>query len=120
MKALCILVVEDDAMVAMVLAEMLKTMGHSICAMVATEADAVLAALQFRPELMIVDVQLREGSGLGAVDRIQIRQLLAHVFVCGDARRIRQLRPKATVIQKPYFEHDLTLAIQHAVDGSAA
>ena len=120
MKALRILVVEDDANVAMVLAELLETQGHRVCAIVATEADAVAAALQFTPEIMIVDVKLREGSGLDAVDRIQGRRLVAHVFVCGDALRIRTLRPHATVIQKPYFERDLTLAIQRALDGAAA
>ncbi len=120
MKALRILVVEDDAMVARVLAELLETQGHCICAIVATEDDAVAAAFRFAPEMMIVDVKLREGSGLDAVDRIEGRRLVAHVFVCGDALRIRALRPCATVIQKPYFERDLTFAIQRALDGVAA
>jgi CheY-like chemotaxis protein len=119
MKPLRILVIEDDAMVAAVLAEMLETHGHSVCAIAATEADAVVAAFQLRPGMMIVDVKLREGSGLGAVDRIQGRGLIAHVFVCGDAARIRALRPSATVIQKPYFEHDLTCAIERALASAA-
>lgn len=119
MKPLRILVIEDDAMVAAVLAEMLETQGHSVCAIAATEADAVIAALQFRPGMMIVDVKLREGSGVGAVDRILSRGLIAHIFVCGDAARIRALRPSATVIQKPYFEHDLTCAIERALSAAA-
>jgi CheY-like chemotaxis protein len=118
MKSLRILVVEDDAVVAAVLAELLEMQGHSVCAIAATEADAVAAEFQFSPEMMIVDIQLRKGSGLGAVDRIQGRRHVAHVFVCGDASRIRALRPGATVIQKPYFEHDLTCAIQRALDAS--
>jgi two-component system, response regulator PdtaR len=113
-------VMEDDAMVAAVLAELLETHGHTVCAIAATEADAVAAALHHIPEMMIVDVQLRKGSGLGAVDRIQGLRLVAHVFVCGDASRIRALRPGATVIQKPYFEHDLTRALQRALDAAAA
>jgi CheY-like chemotaxis protein len=125
MKALLILVVEDDAMVAMVLAELLEMLGHSVCAIAATQADAVAAASRFLPELMIVDAQLRVGSGLDAVDQIQGgrqlqgRQQVAHLFVSGDALRIRTLRPNATVIQKPYFERDLTYAIQRALDAAA-
>ena len=119
MNALRILLVEDDAMVATVLAELLEMQGHSICAIAATEADAVAAALRFSPEMMIVDPLLRSGSGLGAVDRIQSGRNVAHVFVCGDASRMRQLRPCATVIQKPYLEHDLTCAMQRALDAAA-
>ena len=119
MKSLCILVVEDDAVVARVLAELLEALGHDVCAIAATETDAVAAAFEFTPEMMIVDVKLREGSGLVAVDRIQDRRLVAHVFVCGDALRVRALRPCATVIQKPYFERDLTFAIQCALHGAA-
>jgi CheY-like chemotaxis protein len=117
-KPLRILVVEDDAMVAAVLAELLETLGHSVCGIAATEADAVAAAFQLYPEMMIVDMKLRKGSGLGAVDQIQGRRLVAHVFVCGDASRIRALRPGATVIQKPYFEEDLTRALQRALDAA--
>jgi CheY-like chemotaxis protein len=120
MKPLRILVVEDDAMVGMVLAELLETLGHSVCAIATTEADAVAAALAFAPDMLIVDVKLRSGSGLRALDRIQVGHLVAHVFVCGDAARIRTLRPASMVIQKPYFEQDLTNAMQRAFDAAAA
>ena len=120
MKPLRILVMEDDAVVAAALGELLEMQGHSVCAIVATESDAVAAAVRFRPDMMIVDAQLREGSGIGAVDRIQGGRPVAHVFVCGNALRIRTLRPCATVIQKPYFEQDLTRAIQRALDAAVA
>jgi CheY-like chemotaxis protein len=120
MKPLRILVIEDDALVAAALAEILESQGHSVCAIVRTEADAVAAAFKFSPEMMIVDVQLRKGSGLDAVDRIQGRRLVAHVFVCGDAPTLRALRPGATVIQKPYFEQDLTRALRRALDVDTA
>jgi CheY-like chemotaxis protein len=120
MKPLRILVIEDDAVVAVALAEMLEMQGHSVCAIAATESEAVAAASRLKPEMMIVDAQLLEGSGIGAVDRIQAGIPVAHVFVCGDELRIRTLRPRATIVQKPYFEHDLTCAIQRALDAAAA
>ena len=70
MKALRVLVVEDDAMIGMLLAEMLEQMGHEVCALERTEARAVTAAIRCRPDVMIVDVWLREGSGIAAVERI--------------------------------------------------
>jgi CheY-like chemotaxis protein len=55
MKALRILVVEDDAMIAMLLADMFAAMGHDVCAIERTEAGAVAAATLCKPDLMIVD-----------------------------------------------------------------
>jgi CheY-like chemotaxis protein len=120
MKPLRILLVEDDAMVALTLAEMLETQGHSVCGIATTESEAVAAAADLKPDMIIVDAQLREGSGLGAIDRIQNGTKVAHVFVSGDALPIRALRPCATVIQKPYFEAALNGAIQRALDATAA
>jgi CheY-like chemotaxis protein len=119
MKPLRILVVEDNALIAIALAELLETQGHNVCAIVSTESDAVAAAARFKPEMMIVDAQLLEGSGIGAVDRIQCGAKVAHVFVTGDALSVRSLRPRATVIQKPYFEDDLNCALQRALDAAA-
>ena len=48
MKALRVLVVEDDAMIAMLLADMFAGMGHDVCAIEATEAGAVAAAVQMQ------------------------------------------------------------------------
>lgn len=44
MKALNVLVVADDALIGMLFADALAAMGHDVCAIEATEADAVAAA----------------------------------------------------------------------------
>ncbi len=70
MSALRILVVEDDAMIGMALTEMLEEMGHDVCSIEATEAEAISAADRCRPDLMIVDVLLGAGNGVSAVTEI--------------------------------------------------
>ena len=57
---------EDNVLIGMLCAEALSEMGHTVCAIVATESDAVSAAAQHEPDLMIVDVSLDEGSGVSA------------------------------------------------------
>jgi len=116
MKALRILVVEDDAMIGMLLAEMLLEMGHDVCAVEATEAGAVTAAARFIPDLMIVDVQLGDGSGVSAVEEILRTGFVPHIFASGDNSRIRALRPDAVAILKPFRESDLVRAIHRAFD----
>src|SRR5277367_2754672 len=114
-----VLVVEDDAIIGALLAEMLEGMGHDVCAVEATEADAVTAAARWRPDLMIVDVRLGEGSGVSAVDEIHRTGPVPHVFVSADISRLQSLRPGAAIIQKPYREADLARVIRRALDAPA-
>jgi DNA-binding response OmpR family regulator len=120
MKADRVLVVEDDAMIASLLAEVLEGMGHEVCAIEATEADAVIAADRCRPDLMIVDARLGEGCGVSTVDRILCTGFVPHVFVSGNALRVQAMKPGALVIQKPFREADLARAIQCALRAEAA
>jgi DNA-binding response OmpR family regulator len=46
MKALRVLLVEDDAMISMLLADLLKEMGHDVCAIEGTQDAAVTAGYQ--------------------------------------------------------------------------
>jgi DNA-binding NtrC family response regulator len=119
LSALRVLVVEDDAMIGMLLAEMLAGMGHKVCAIEATEADAVTAAARCRPDLMIVDVRLGDGSGIDAVTEIHRTGPVPHVFVSGDITAVKALRPNAVIIQKPYRESDLARVIRRALDAPA-
>ena len=115
MKALRVLVIEDDALIAMLLSELLAGMGHDVCATAATEADAVIAATRHRPDLMIVDARLGRGSGVSAVEEILGAGPVAHVFLSGDVERVRVRKPDAVVIRKPFREADLARAIDMAL-----
>jgi len=119
MKALRVLVVEDDTMIGELVTEMLEEMGHDVCAIEATEADAVTAAAQYRPDLMIVDAQLGDGSGLSAVEEILRTGFVPHLFFSGNIPRVQALRPDAVVLQKPFRQAELTRAIQCALDAVA-
>ena len=118
--AMRVLVVEDDVVIGTLLAEMLVGMGHDVCAIEATEADAVSAAARCKPDLMIVDVSLGEGSGVAAVEAIHRAGPVPHVFVSGDIARVQALRPSSIFIQKPYRESDLARVIQQLLDSGPA
>jgi len=115
MKALRVLVVEDDMITGVLLGELLEQMGYDVCAIESTEADAVTAAVQYRPDLMIVDVQLGDGSGVSAVEEILRAGPVSYVFVSGDLAGIQALRPGTVVLRKPYRVPDLAQAIQRAI-----
>jgi CheY-like chemotaxis protein len=115
MKALRVLVVEDDALIAMALGELLAGMGHDVCATAATEAEAVIAASRYGPDLMIVDAGLGRGSGVSAAEEILRAGPVAHVFISGDAERVRRRQPDAVVLRKPFRRAELARAIEVAV-----
>ena len=118
-NALRIMVVEDEAMVAALLAEVLEGMGHQVCAIETTEAQAVTTAVGCRPDLMIVDALLGLGSGVAAVEQILRTWIVPHVFVSGDLSRVQKYRPSAVMLQKPFRESDLASAIQRALGAAA-
>ena len=120
MKALRVLIVEDDALIATLLSELLAAMGHDVCATAATEAHAVAAAARHRPDLMIVDAALARGSGVSAVEEILRAGPVAHLFVSGDPGTVQALRPSAVVVRKPFREADLVSAITTALNATTA
>ena len=115
MKALRVLVVEDDALIGMLLSEWLAGMGHHVCATAASEAEAVTAATRHRPDLMIVDARLGQGSGISAVEEILLTAPIAHLFISGDAEAVRRRKPDALVVRKPFRQAELARAIEKAV-----
>jgi DNA-binding response OmpR family regulator len=116
MKTLKVLIVEDDAMIGLLLSEVLEGMGHSVCAIEATEAGAVAAANRHRPDLMIVDVWLGDGNGVAAVEEIRRTQFIPHIIVSADLSKVRNLRPDAVVLQKPFRAFDLERAMLRALE----
>ena len=118
--ALRVLVVEDEQLIALLLSETLKEMGHSVCAIASTEADAVAQALAHLPDFMIVDAGLRDGNGVAAVETILKTRRVPHLFVTGNGQKVRALRPDAVILEKPFFELDLVAAIERALAVSVA
>jgi two-component system, response regulator PdtaR len=118
MSALSILVVEDEAIIGMLLSEVLVGMGHTVIGVVGTESAAVALAADYLPDLLIVDAGLTSGNGLSAVDRILANRFVPHVFTTGNALKVRQLRPDAIVLEKPFHEVELGDAITLALSRS--
>jgi CheY-like chemotaxis protein len=115
MDKLRILVAEDDALIAMLLDDVLVQMGHEVCATECSQADTVAAAARCRPDLMIVDARLGEGSGVLAVDEILKGGFIPHVFTSGDLAVLRELAGRAVVIEKPFLEPQLARAVTMAM-----
>ncbi len=118
MSSLRILIVEDNPIIGMLLAEILRTMGHDVCAVVRTEQDGVATALQSLPDLMIVDAKLASGSGIAVVEAVRQVRRIPHVFMSGGPVDTGTLG--GPVLSKPFQESELARAIAVAVAAQAA
>ena len=119
-KTARILLVEDDELLGMILSETLDEMGYRVSAIAAGENEAVAAAARYRPDMMIVDVNLAEGSGVKAVERILLTGFVPHVFMSGDVSSLRLLKPGAIILRKPFTNIDLDRAIHRALETASS
>ena len=120
MKVFTILVVEDDALQALMLGEILEEIGHKVCAVTSTVTGAMAFVERYRPELLIVDVWLKDGTGLSLIEKVCEKGHVPHLFATGDIAKIKLARPDAVVIQKPYHVFQLEAAIERAMEAVPA
>jgi len=110
---LCVLLIEDDALIGDLLRELITDMGHYVCAIEPTEAGAVAAAGRYGPQLIIVDVGLAHGgSGIAAIDRIQRTQAVPCLLMTGGTAQGMSGR---IVLRKPFSTAELQRAMQRAL-----
>jgi DNA-binding NarL/FixJ family response regulator len=113
------LIVEDDALIALSLADMLESMGFSVCGTADTAQRAVDLAALHRPSLVLMDVRLRgERDGVDAAREIQERAPARIIFVTGSCEqeiveRINAIRPAGLLI-KPVMPEQLKVAVESA------
>ncbi|MGC9349837.1 MAG: response regulator [Anaerolineae bacterium] len=118
-----ILLVEDEAMVAMVMRWSLEHLGYAVCATVATGEDAVRAAQACTPDLVLMDVHLPGGlSGIEAAQQIATQQDVPFIFFSGYseeeiAEQAYPLEPVAC-LSKPVETHVLASVIAEALNRS--
>jgi DNA-binding response OmpR family regulator len=112
-----ILVVEDDRLIGLLLAEMLEEMDLRVCAIETTQRGAVEAALRLRPDLMLVDARLGRGSGVEAVEEIERHGKVPHIFMSGE--RLLAGTHGAPMLVKPFTRQQLYGAIERVLQVSA-
>jgi DNA-binding response OmpR family regulator len=113
-----ILLVEDDAVITALLAELLTEVGHTVCGSARTEMQAVDAAARHGPDLMIVDVQLQAGSGVWAMESILRRGAMPHIFMTAGSRQA--IPANSVVLFKPFGLQGLRDAMERLAQKTRA
>jgi CheY-like chemotaxis protein len=99
------LIIEDEALIALDLQEMLETAGATTFSFAETEREAVDAARERRPDVIMSDVMLRQGTGPGAVEAIQYEMgPLPVIFITATPEACGHCGPPTIVLGKPMVD----------------
>ncbi|NOG74247.1 response regulator [Roseicella sp. DB1501] len=109
-----ILIVEDEALIAIMLSDSLEDGGHEVIGLAATAAEAVEYCEARLPDLVILDVNLSGGSnGVDLAHELTGRWSLPIIFASGQIMEVRQARDVALgYIHKPYQPETVLQSIE--------
>jgi PAS domain S-box-containing protein len=120
MTSVRILVVEDEAIVALDLRKRLSSLGYEVVDVTAQGEKAVEIARKHRPDLTLMDIRLRgEMDGIKAADIIRTELFLPVVYLTAHADNATVDRARVTepfgYILKPFDERELRTVIEMAL-----
>ncbi len=115
-----ILIVEDESIIAEDISDSLISLGYGISGMVYSGEEAIEAAAKFRPDLILMDVNLQgEMDGITAAAEIRSRFQIPVVYLTAytdekTLRRVNATKPFGYIV-KPFEEKNLHTTIQLAL-----
>jgi CheY-like chemotaxis protein len=117
-KTTSVLIIEDEPVIALDVAESVKSLGHKVTGVAARASEAIAMAKARPPGLVLADIQLKDGStGIMAVQEILKSIEVPVVFVTAFPERLltgEALEP-AFVVTKPFDATTLKVAISQAL-----
>ncbi len=119
-EAPAILVVEDEGIVARDLSQRLTHLGYRVPAISMTGEDALRQAEAIRPDLVLMDINLRGGmDGVETATRLRAKHSLPVIYLTAYSDQSTLDRAKQTepygYLLKPFVEPELQAAIEVAL-----
>jgi response regulator NasT len=116
---LSVLVVEDEALIRMDLAEMLTEEGYTVAGEAGDGEQALELARRLHPDLVIMDIKMPKVDGITAATSIVEERIAPVVMLTAFSQRelIEQARDAGAMayLVKPFQRHELVPAIELAV-----
>lgn len=113
-----VLIIEDESIIALHIKSIVEGLGHQVLRIVRTRDEAVAAASELQPDLVLADISLADGSsGIDAVKDILEEQSVPVIFITAFPERLLTgERPEPTyLITKPFEPETVTATIGQAL-----
>jgi CheY-like chemotaxis protein len=117
-EATRILIIEDEPVIALDIANMVEQSGHKVVGIAATRTEAVALASVERPGLVLADIQLADdSSGIDAVNDILLSHSVPIIFVTAfPDRLLTGEKPEPVfLVRKPFDAETLSITISQAL-----
>lgn len=106
-----VLVVEDEAIVSMMLEDMLVDLGHDVVGTPASVADAMGVLDNEKPDCVILDVNLADEPSYPIAERLE-RDGIPYAFATGYGKHgVEPVYDDIPVLQKPFDERNLVTVL---------
>jgi response regulator NasT len=117
-----VLIAEDEALIRLDLAEMLREEGYEVVGEAGDGQEAVELAELLRPDLVIIDVKMPRRDGIDAAAEIAAKRIAPIVMLTAFSQRelVERARDAGAMayLVKPFSAGDLVPAIELAVSRS--
>jgi response regulator NasT len=117
-----VLIAEDEALIRLDLAEMLREEGYEVVGEAGDGQEAVELAELLRPDLVILDVKMPRRDGIDAASEIAAKRIAPIVMLTAFSQRdlVERARDAGAMayLVKPFTAGDLVPAIELAVSRS--
>jgi len=111
-----LVIAEDEPLLRVWTAEVLQRAGYEICARVSDGPAAVRESLHHRPNLILLDVQLADGTdGVATSQEIRRRSGTPVLFVTAHSHRAYESDAGVHCLAKPYTEAELVAAVAQSL-----
>lgn len=113
-----VLIIEDEAVIALHLKQLLTGMGNDVVGAARTASEAVANAAVTHPDLILADVNLADGSsGIDAVDEILTSMTVPVIFITAFPEKLLTgERPEpAYLIAKPFSQDQVAATVMQAL-----
>lgn len=112
-----ILIVEDEAITAMNLVELMELWGYEACEPATSGEEALRRAEEQRPELVLMDINIRgEMGGIESARRIRDDLAVPVVFITGyadsEVRKLADAAGSAGYLVKPLDFEKLRMIVE--------
>ena len=114
-----VLIVEDEALLAMQLEAMLADAGHEVVGWAMNSSEAMQLFQRAQPDLAFVDLQLADGAtGIEVARQIRASDSSVVVFITANAKMLPEDFAGAVgVIRKPYSTQGIEAALTYLYEG---
>ncbi len=113
-----VLIAEDEALIRLDLKEMLEEEGYAVVAEVGDGQQAVDRAIELKPDLVILDIQMPVLDGLSAAEQIAAARIAPVIVLTAFSQRelVERARDAGAMayLVKPFSKNDLVPAIEVA------